>query len=261
LSDLGGRVGLQLRSAGEVIAEREAGEPHYAASTMKLAVLGALLRSWADGERPGPVPATDRFESAVGGEFTLRQADDQDDPTWARLGQEISTEELTERMIVVSSNLATDLLASRLGLGRVQDFLTQAGLAGQVDVRRLIGDAAAEAAGITNTVTAAGLARLLEGLTDGSLLGAEGARRATALLAGQTHLSMIPAGLPAGTWSASKGGWVDGVNHDVALVHPESAPDYVLAICTSTGLSHDAGCALVAELSRITWEHWTTWHS
>ena len=227
---------------------------------MKLAVLGALLEPDGAAELPERLSVVDRFSSAVGGEFMLYQADDQDDATWARLGQDADTGELVERMIVVSSNLATDLLASRLGVGRVQDFLTRAGLAGQVDVRRLIGDAAAEAAGITNTVTAAGLAQLLEGLTDGSLLGTEGASRATRILAGQTHLTMIAAGLPAGTWSASKGGWVDGVNHDIAWIRPHSAPDYLLSICTSTGLSHDAGCALVAELSRITWEHWNTWH-
>lgn len=260
LSGLDGRVGLQLRSSGRLLVQRDADQAHYAASTMKLAVLGTLLEPDGLSALPERLPVVDRFASAIGGEFTLYQADDQDDATWAQLGQDAAADDLVERMIVASSNLATDLLVSLIGLGRVQDFLARAGLAGRVDVRRLIGDAAAESAGITNTVTTAGLARLLEGLTDGSLLGAEGARRATRILAGQTHLDMIPSGLPTGTWSASKGGWVDGVNHDVAWIRPDSAPDYLLSICTSTGLSHDAGCALLAELSRITWEHWNTWH-
>jgi Beta-lactamase class A len=249
-------VGLQLRCAGVVIAERDANLSHYAASTMKLAVLGAALEAVAAGELPIDLPTTDRFTSAVGGEFTILSSDDQDEPTWARLGTRLATSELTERMITVSSNLATDLLADHLGLGRVNDFIRRAGLSDAIRVGRLIGDAEAESRGHTNTVTASGLAQLLEGLTDRSLLDAAGTARATALLAGQTHVDMIPAGLPPDTWSASKGGWVDGVNHDVALVRPSQAPAYILAICTSTGLSHDAGCALVAELSRITWEHW-----
>lgn len=250
---------MQLRASGEVIAEHDADHAHYAASTMKLAVLGALLQ---DGWTPSSeLRVVDRFTSAVGGEFVVRQADDQDDPTWARLGQQVEIDHLAERMIVVSSNVATDVLAGWLGLPRVRAFVERAGLAGQIDVHRLIGDTAAETAGVTNTVTAAGLGRLMEGLTGGSLLDQPATRRATELLAGQTHLEMIAAGLPQGTWIASKGGWVDGVNHDVALVRPDSAPDYILSICTTTGLSHDAGCSLVAELSRITWEYWHTWHN
>jgi len=228
---------------------------------MKLAVLGALLRAESAGSLPHRLVVTNDFTSAVGGRFQIAQSDDQDDLTWSCLGRPVDVDQLAERMIVLSSNLATDLLLEQLGLPAVDRLLDRAGLTDQVVVQRLIGDSRAEDRGITNTVTAAGLARLFEALTDGSLLGEACAAIATRILAGQTHLSMIPAGLPAGTWSASKGGWVDGVNHDVALIRPESAPDYILAICTSTGLSHDAGCALVAELSRITWEHWIQWHS
>ena len=261
MSGVNGAVGLQVRAAGAVVAQRQPDQPHYAASTMKLAVLGALLRAQAAGGFPDQLMVTDDFVSADGGRFQIIQADDQDDLTWSCLGRSVRVDRLAERMIVLSSNLATDLLLEQLGLAAVDLLLAEAGLTGQVVVRRLIGDARAEAHGISNTVTAAGLARLLETLTDGSLLGEANAAVAAQILAGQTHREMIPAGLPAGTWSASKGGWVDGVNHDVALVRPGTAPDYILAICTSTGLSHDAGCALVAELSRITWEHWKQWHS
>ena len=261
LSGLSGPVSLHLRSAGQVVAQRRPDHRHYAASNMKLAVLGTLLQTRSRSGFARQLVVTDQFTSAVGGGFTLLQADDQDDLTWARLGEPVEVDQLAERMIVLSSNLATDLLLSELGFEPITRFLAGAGLSEAVVVRRLIGDSSAEASGISNTVTAAGLARLLEGLTDCSLLDADDTRTATQVLAGQTHKEMIPAGLPSGTWSASKGGWVDGVNHDVALVRPESAPDYVLAICTSAGLSHDAGCALVAELSRITWEHWNRWHS
>ena len=72
---------------------------------------------------------------------------------------------------------------------------------------------------------------------------------------------MISAGLPPGTWSASKGGWVTGVAHDVALVRPGTVPPYVLAICTTTGMDDTDGAALVARLSAVIWEHWTTWHA
>ena len=125
----------------------------------------------------------------------------------------------------------------------------------------MIGDHVAEAADVTNTVTAGGLAKLMAGITDGSLLGTEASTTALDLLSRQTHRELIPAGLPDGTWCASKGGWVPGVKHDVAQVRPPEAPPYVLAICTTADLPEAEGEELVARLSAITWEHWTRWHA
>jgi beta-lactamase class A len=130
----------------------------------------------------------------------------------------------------------------------------------EITVHRLIGDARAEAGGLTNTVTARGLGLLLCALVTGTLLPAEATHHALELLTRQKHRRMIPAGLPPGTWSASKGGWTAAVRHDVALVRPDDAPAYVLAVCTTTGLD-DAADGLVARLSTVTWEHWSQWHA
>lgn len=240
-----GTFSLVLRSGALTVA-REPDLPHYAASTMKLAVLGALL---AD-EVAGSVTVHDRFPSAVGGQFTLLRADDQDDWTWDRLGTDVDLFVLADRMITVSGNLAADLVLDRIGFDAVRRYLDSLGLA-DLRVDRLIGDSAAQEQGVTNTVTAAGLAELM--LRQGP--------DAVALLARQTHLDMIPAGLPASAWSASKGGWVTGVKNDVALVRPSAAPPYVLAVCTTTDLSDPDGMALVARLSAVTWEHWNRWHA
>lgn len=261
LAGLTGRFSLVLRSGGGVVAERDAHTPHYPASTVKLAVLGAVLAERAAGSQDayGRLLVHERFDSAAGGTFVLRQADDQDDQTWARLGEEVDVLALTERMITVSSNIAMDLLAERVGFDSVRRFLARAGLDDAIRLERLIGDTTAEASGITNSVTAAGLASLMAGLVDAAILDRDGSELALDILARQEHRGMIPAGLPSGTWSASKGGWVPGVNHDVALVRPASAPPYVLAVCTTSDLDHADGQALVARLSAITWEHWSRW--
>lgn len=240
-------VSLQLRSATGAVAGRTADEPHYAASTIKLAVLGAWLASG----RRGNLRVHPDFGSAAGGRFQLVQSDDQDDDTWAAAGTAVDSATLAARMIQVSGNLATDLLVEELGLDAVGAYLERVGLADALRLGRLIGDAVAEEAGITNTVTAAGLAELLAILVGDS--------QARELLAGQRHRNLIPAGLPDGTWTASKGGWVPGVRHDVALVRPEAAPEYVLAVCTS-GLPDEDAEALVVDLSRITWQEWLRWH-
>ncbi len=259
LGNQDGLFSLELRS-GDVLASRDAHACHYPASTVKLAVLMALLR-----DRTAHVPAArgsvvvhDRFPSAVGGTFRLAQSGDQDDETWARLGTEVDLMELADRMVTVSSNIATDLIIERIGFSSVRRCLTDLGLASELRVDRLIGDDTAEAAGTTNTVTASALARLMTSIATGT-----DADSATALglLARQTHRDMIPAGLPQDAWSASKGGWVPGVKHDVALVRPPAAPEYVLAVCTTADLPHAEGMELVARLSAVTWEEWVGWHA
>ncbi|MBI4899185.1 MAG: serine hydrolase [Actinobacteria bacterium] len=260
LQGVPGVFSLELRSGGAVVASREADAPHYPASTIKLAVLLAFLRDRTAGlpSALDPVVVHDRFPSAVGGAFQLDQSGDQDDETWAMLGREVDLLELADRMVTLSSNIATDLIVERIGLESVRRLLVDRGLASELRVDRLIGDDAAEAAGTTNSVTASALAQLMASVATG-----EDGDSATALglLARQTHRDMIPAGLPPDVWSASKGGWVPGVKHDVALVRPPSAPEYVLAVCTTSPLPHTEGLRLVAALSAVTWKEWVGWHA
>src|SRR2546421_638668 len=60
---------------------------HYAASTMKVAVLLAAQHAHETGrlDLDTPVPVTDRFASAVGGDFVLARARDDDSAVWGRL--------------------------------------------------------------------------------------------------------------------------------------------------------------------------------
>ena len=263
LAGLPGRFSIALRSPSGPIAGHQEHLPHYAASTIKVAVLAALLDARASGvaNATGAALVHARFASRSGGRFDLSQDGDQDDRTWAQLGESVHLLALAEQMITVSSNIATDLILERIGIEAVAGFLNRAGLDAELSLQRLIGDTAAEEAGFTNSVTAAGLAALLAGLASGRWLSATDAATALAILARQTHRDGIPAGLPPGVWSAGKGGWVPGVRHDLALVRPASAPPYVLAVCTTSELPDDAALALVAGLSRLTYQEWTRWHA
>lgn len=255
LDGVPGRFSLDLRSLDTPVAARDADVPHYPASTIKLPVLMALLRGAPTGSRGwlDPLLVHDVFPSAVGGTFQLHASDDQDDETWSRLGTQVDPLALAERMITVSSNIATDLILERIGVETVRRYLAGLGLDDRFRIIRLIGDSEAEAAGVTNSVTASALATLMTTIATGA---DPDSATALEILARQTHRTMIPAGLPDGVWSASKGGWVEGVKHDVALVRPPAAPPYVLAVCTTSDLPHAAGMELVARLSAVTWEQW-----
>jgi beta-lactamase class A len=150
-------------------------------------------------------------------------------------------------MITASSNLATDLLLEQLGL----DAVAAASPPG-LQISRPIGDHAAAGAGLTNTATAAATGALLAAIVQCQAAGPEACAEMLMLLEAQTHPSQIATALPAGTRAGTKGGWVPGVRHDAAVIHPSDAPLYVLVICT-TGFDQDRADALIRAVAEASW--------
>ena len=242
--------------AGRPLLARDAGAPHYAASTMKLPLLVAAYRRHERGELDldAPVPVHNRFSSALdGSRFSLTQEDDQDDATWSRLGGQMSLRTLARHAIVHSGNLATNLVLEQVGADEVAAVLRDSGCSPATALPRGIEDAAARESGLDNVVTAADLGLVMAGVASGALAGAGTSRDIEALLAAQEYRDKIPAGLPPGTYVANKTGWVTGVAHDVALVRPEGGAPYTLAVCTTSGLAEVEASRLIAAVSEKIW--------
>ncbi|MEU4717616.1 serine hydrolase [Micromonospora purpureochromogenes] len=243
---------------------------HYAASTMKVAVLLALHRSAEAGELDldAPIPVVNAFDSAQPGtpRFACAQHYDNDDAVWARVGASAPLRWLADRMITRSSNLATNIVLGRVGLPAVARAWALAGARHSVTGRG-IEDFAARDAGITNLVTAADLAALLGGLVTGAarpgpLASPAACAAMTDVLLAQEHREDLAAGLPEGTRIAHKNGWVRGVRHGAGVVLPDDAPPYVIVVCTTTDLAdggatgeevEDDACRLIAEVSAAVW--------
>nr|WP_255523862.1 serine hydrolase [Terrabacter sp. MAHUQ-38] len=238
--------------------EHEAHAAHYAASTMKLPLVVAAFRRVVRGELDldAQIPVRGTFASVLDGSpFDLDETEDQDPVTWAAIGRTRTLRQLAEQAITHSSNIATNLLVDVVGLGEVATVLRLAGCSSATVVGRGIEDARARAAGITNTVTAADLGLLMAavGRREPDLGGEAVLGPVEELLAGQLHLDQVPGGLPPGTPTASKSGWVPGVSHDVALVRPEGEEPFVLAVCTTIDLGESDAAAFVAGIARDVW--------
>jgi beta-lactamase class A len=246
---------------------------------MKVAVLAALYRAADAGtiDLDAPVPVVNDFASAAAGapRFAMDPAYDQDDEVWARMGGSAPLRWLGFRMIVMSSNVAANLVLSHVGIAAVADVLRVAGKT-HSRVERGISDTAARDAGLDNEVTARDLAMLLGAIAKG----AEGRSSAAAgavprplpgpaiakpstcaamldVLCAQEHLEDLAAGLPAGTRVAHKNGWVSGVRHATGVVFPNDTAPYAIAVCTTsplTGTDHDAMAReLIARIAAASW--------
>jgi beta-lactamase class A len=226
---------------------------HYAASTMKVAVLLAAYRSFEAGEwaADAPVLVHDSFASAAGGTFSSTNDYDSDSAVWDHLGSEVPAGWLLERMIVRSSNLATNLAIEQLGFEAVNDSWRIAGSTGCA-VQRLIQDD--RTGWLSNQVTAPGLSMLMRAVTSGAATTDASTAAMLEVLLANEHTSDVVAGLPAGTWVAHKNGWVEGIQHTTALIRPQDAPGYLLTVCSSTGLGREEGRALVARVARASWD-------
>ncbi|WP_329561531.1 serine hydrolase [Kitasatospora sp. NBC_01266] len=231
---------------GSPVLLRNADAVHESASTMKVAVLAAVYRSGIDLDLP--VPVRNGFRSAVGGEYANSRGYDGDPRPWELLGTSVPLRWLAERMITHSSNLATNLCLAQVGLPAVAEVWRRAGATASVTPRG-IEDTRAGAAGLLNQVTARDLVRLLESLDAAEL----------AVLEGNAHRVDLAAGLPPGTRTAFKNGWFPGVRHCVALIHPQDAAPYTLAVCYTGPLASgrtvgDPAAGLLARISAGVWE-------
>ena len=225
-----------LDEHGRSVAERNADVIFYAASTIKLAVLLAVMCAVDAGEvaLDETLLCAHRFSSGVHApDFTMAPEDA--DPLYPAAGSRLPISELLGMMISRSSNEATNVLVERIGLSAVADALQQRG-ASSSKMERRFGDVAAADAGLTNEISARDGARIMRCIVAGASTTPNSTGFMRGLLIGQEHLR-IGAVVPAGIMWGSKSGDVAGIEHDVAFVGDTKASGaarsvHYLAVCT-----------------------------
>ena len=229
----------------------------HAASTMKIPVMLEVLRA-AEGRRLAldqEILLVNRFHSIVDGSpYSLDAVDDSDSLMYARVGQRVPVRELMERMIVRSSNLATNALIALVGADHATASARALG-ATRIRVLRGVEDNKAFAAGLNNTTTSADLAVLLRRIERNEALSASSARLIKDILLRQEFNDEIPAGVPRGTPVAHKTGAITATLHDAAIVYPPGRAPYVLVVLTRKIPNEATARALIADISRLVWQH------
>ena len=254
----GAVVGLYYRSlsSGELVTIAPDSSFH-AASTMKVPVMIEFFRQVERGglSAEQPVLLVNQFASIVDGSpFSVAPIDDSDSTMYLRIGQRVPVRELVERMIVRSSNLATNAVIALIGAQHADSTAHALG-ARNIRVLRGVEDGKAFQKGMNNTTTARDLGVLLEAIQKRTAASARSCDTMLAILGRQEFNDEIPAGLPPGTKVAHKTGSITAVLHDAAIVYPAGRSPYVLVVLTRNIPDERIARALIADLSRLVYEH------
>lgn len=237
------------RASGTVLAERLATEPFYPASTVKLAVLAAVSRLLESGELTldQELISKDTFASDIAGTPDYQLVPDDVDHGMAPAGSPMPLAEVVERMVVVSSNEATNLLYELIGFDAVNAVFADSGATAS-KVSRKFGDfaaAAAHGAGGGNLITAGDLAALMGAVVSGRLAGPRWTTWMADMLSRQEYPA-IGTAVPDGVRWGSKSGSLDAIRHDVAYIGEPGPEALVIAVCTRGYPDEDSKEAVAA---------------
>ena len=228
----------------------------HAASMMKVPVMVQLFRD-RDAGRVGlddSVAITKTFTSIVDrSPYDLAAPDDSDSTLYRRVGERESIRHLMDRMITVSSNLATNILIELVGAERTQETMRELG-ADSIAVLRGVEDTKAYEAGLNNTTTARDLGVIFSAIAEGRAASPQACREMIAILERQEFNEGIPAGVPSDVRVGHKTGWITGIRHDGGILTLPDGRRYVLVVLTR-GISEVAAAdSLIADVSRLAYE-------
>jgi len=251
-------VAFKDLSTGETILINEK-ETFHAASTMKTPVMIEVYKQAAAGKfnLDDSITIKNQFKSIVdGSEFVLYPEDDSDKELYNQIGEKRTLRELVYDMIIVSSNLATNMIIELVDARNVTQTMRSLG-AHDIQVLRGVEDSKAYERGLSNTTTAYDLMLIFSKIATGEAVSAEACNDMIATLLDQRFNNIIPAHLPAGVKVAHKTGEISGVRHDSGIVLLPDGRKYVLVLLSKNLQNVEAATKAMANVSEILYKYVT----
>ena len=240
------------RATRDLAVEYRGRERFHAASTIKVPVMIEVFRQ----AEQGRFALTDTLEvnpvfrsMEDGSSFEVHGCD----YLSGRIGRRETILKLTEQMIVVSDDLATNLLITFCGAERITRTTQVEIGATQTTVLRCVEDLPAFRAGGMNWVTAHDLVTIFESIETGRAAGAESRAAMRRILLAQELNNMIPARLPKEVRVAHKTGAITGARHDAGIVYAPFGT-YFLALLSDGWKDGAVAVETLAELSRVIYD-------
>ncbi len=244
-------IAFKNLNTGEEILINER-ELFHAASTMKTPVMVEIYKQAAEGKfsLKDSILIKNEFKSIFDGSlYSLNKKDDSDTLIYNHIGEKRTVYSLMYDMIIISSNLATNLIIELVDAKNVTHTLRSIG-ANDIQVLRGVEDTKAFEAGMNNQVTAYDLMLLFEKIDKEELVNSEASMAMMDILLNQKFNDIIPANLPKEVKVAHKTGWITGIHHDSGIVFLPDGRKYVLVMLSKDLKDEDTGIKTMANISK-----------
>ncbi|HMG91888.1 MAG TPA: serine hydrolase [Chryseolinea sp.] len=253
-----GTYGLAFKdlSTGEELFINEH-EIFHAASTMKTPVMIEAFKQAKEGRfsLSDSVPIKNTFKSIVdGSEYSLDSAEDSEQKLYTLTSTKRTLDSLVYDMIIVSSNLATNIIIELVDAKKVTQSMRDLG-ANDIQVLRGVEDDKAFIEGLINSTTPYDLMVIFEKMANGETVSKQASDAMIDILLDQRFNTIIPAKLPKDVKVAHKTGSIKGVHHDSGIVFLPDGRKYVLVILSKNLKDDDAATAVMANVSEIIYKH------
>lgn len=228
-------------------------ENFHAASTMKTPVMIEVFKQAKAGKfnLTDSVLVKNEFKSIVDGSlYSMNIADDSGDGMYKQIGKKMTIYDLTYQMIIVSSNLATNILIDLVDAKNANESMRKIG-AKDIQVLRGVEDQKAFDKGLNNSVTAYDLMLIFEKIAQNKVIGKKACEEMRKILFDQNFNEIIPEKLPKNVKVAHKTGSITGVQHDSGIVYLPDGRKYVLVLLSKKLKNADAGVKVLAEVSEM----------
>jgi beta-lactamase class A len=253
-------IGIYFEQPDGKAFQKNADEIFHAASTMKVPVMMEVFEQIEAGKLKlgQQVTVKNQFSSIMDGSpYSLNVEDDSDPDLYKEIGKQLPLENLLNRMINSSSNLATNMIIEIVKAENVQKLMREIG-AKDMTVLRGVEDTKAYEAGKNNRTSAHSLAICYKAILDPKRFSESSRNAMIEILRSQHSQAGIGAGVKAkerGLKVASKDGWITEINHDSAIIEDESGKRWILVIMTRGVKQEKDGWKLIAELANEIWNH------
>jgi len=229
----------------------------HAASTMKTPVMIEVYKQAKEGKfsLADSILLKNDFKSIVDGSpFSLDPNDDSETGLYKHLGEKRTIAALIYDMIIVSSNLATNLMIELVDAKKVTATMRTFG-AGDIQVLRGVEDNKAFAKGLNNSTTAKDLLLIFEKMARGETVSPGASEEMISILLDQRFNEIIPAHLPPGVKVAHKTGSITGVNHDSGIIFLPDGRKYVLVLLSKNVVDKKAAIQAMANVSGMIYRY------
>ncbi|SCL81971.1 serine hydrolase [Sporanaerobacter sp. PP17-6a] len=213
------------------------------ASTIKLSIMSELFNR----VNAGSLNLNDKVELTenmkTGGDGILKELE---------LGHKFTLKEIMTLMIIISDNMATNILIDLLGMDNINKRIKDMGLK-NTRLQRKMMDSQAAKEGRENLTTANDLCLILELIYRGENINEECSRMMLDILKRQQVRGRLDLYLPEDVIIAHKTGDLDCLEHDVGIVYLPHR-EYIICVLTNETETNKDGREIIGKVSKMVYD-------